>query len=411
MIAPVGDPGDGGFMKPHYVRGSDELLQLLSKWGISHDAAARIESTLRTERIVSERTLVLRSAVNVNYRLRIKPMASAREGDQRGKVILLALPISDGENQWEREFSSIEDTLMMLQDKLALPLSQINGIRNSLSSGRETEIGGTPSGVSFSVPANQLIELGMLEKDSFSYRCRLPRFHELRDLVTAPNSPNAYFQRFEETLRVSSSAMRQFEDFEKEFGGLDDEAWNSLKAEAAHYLMARHAGGRGWQQLFDILNQARAYNYLVHIGCTSVRFISRAKKQGIETPDLEGVSGTGKVLCEVKTINISDQEIQARGTARYKSAELGKGFFSKLHLDIDKATKQLRAYDPVGDARHLLYFNICFDDSFAEYKEEYFNQIDEHLRLNPFSGIELVFHNDQTAFYKPLTMAAATVVN
>src|SRR5580692_10208277 len=105
------------------------------------------------------------------------------------------------------------------------------------------------------------------------FRQQLPRLYELRDLIANPTSPGAYFQNLDNNLQVSPTAMQAFSDREKDFQGLDAAAWAYLKDEAVPYLSRKATNGRGWQQLFDILNQARAYNYLKSIGCASVRFV------------------------------------------------------------------------------------------------------------------------------------------
>jgi len=69
----------------------------------------------------------------------------------------------------------------------------------------------------------------------------------------------------------------------------------------------------------------------------------------------------------------------------------------------------LRAYDETGQARYCVFLNLCFDEFFGEYKEEYFQQINEYLCSNSPEGIEIVVHNERTAFHKNLTLTPATV--
>src|SRR4030042_4873803 len=110
--------------------------------------------------------------------------------------------------------------------------------------------------------------------------------------------------------------------------------------------MKPEPSGRGWQQLITILNQARAYNYLRGIGCSSVRFIPKATQKGVEPPDLEGTLCTLKVLCEVKTINVSEEEalLRRNGTVGTTTNRLETGFFNKLKSDLMKANQQMDAY-------------------------------------------------------------------
>ncbi len=246
------------------------------------------------------------------------------------------------------------------------------------------------------------------------FRTQMPRLYELRDLKPDPTSPNVYFQNFEQHVRESPHHVEQiYLRWEKELQGLDSNAWEFLKGEASPYLVHKDRSGRGWQQLFDILNQARAYNYLRTLSCSNVRFIPRAEKQGLRTPDLEAVLGPERILCEVKTVSISQEEVRARNdfTVRSIAIRLEGGFFRKLRSDILDAKDQMHAYDAMGTAQRYVYINPCFDDFLAQCKEEYFRQIDQYLSDNPIPAVKLIFHNDHTAFYKPLAMTNATVVN
>lgn len=242
----------------------------------------------------------------------------------------------------------------------------------------------------------------------------MPRLYELRDLIADPSSSDAYFQRdFDDRLQNSDHVRQIYARWESDLQGLDAAAWESLKNEVSPYLTRRQSG-RGWEQMFNILNQAHAYKYLKGLGCSNIHFIPRFTDR---TPDLEAVLGSCSVLCEVKTINISQDEVKARvktrqtPTVRFTETKLKDGFFGKLDFDIADAKSQLHAYDSSETAQCYIYLNFAFDDFFAEYKEQYFQQIDEHLSRNPISGVQLVFHNDETAFYRPLTMKNALVVN
>jgi hypothetical protein len=244
-------------------------------------------------------------------------------------------------------------------------------------------------------------------------RTQLPRIYELRDLTADPTSPDAYFQNFDEYVQDSLHVRQIYARWEKDLQGLDHDAWEFLKSEASPYLMHKDRSGRGWQQLFGILNQAHAYNYLKAIGSSNVRFIPRAKQRSMRTPDLEGLLGSGRVLCEVKTINISEKEVHARNdfTVVNITNQLDDGFLQKLRSDITEAKGQMHAYDATDEVRYYVYINLCFDDFLGAYKEEYFRQIDQYLSDCLTPGIDLVFHNDRTPFHNALAMTTATVVN
>src|SRR5712664_1198752 len=102
--------------------------------------------------------------------------------------------------------------------------------------------------------------------------CReLERMSELRDYSVTLGSANAYFQN-DDTKFTDPRKRRFFLDIERDLHGLDIEAWAFLKDEALPRLQAKHPT-RGWEQLFETLNEAKGYNYLVHIGCSDVKFI------------------------------------------------------------------------------------------------------------------------------------------
>lgn len=174
----------------------------------------------------------------------------------------------------------------------------------------------------------------------------LPRIDELRELVENRASPDAYFQKFEQTLNEWPPKKRQFTDLECELQGLDLPAWQHLKKDIAPLLQRRHPT-RGWQPLFDKLNHVNAYNYLAGMGCTARRFIPESPISGRKTPDLEAQLGHTKVLCEVKTINISEIEATRRthGGVGSTEAQVSDGFFKKLTADLRNAkSKWMRAW-------------------------------------------------------------------
>jgi hypothetical protein len=243
------------------------------------------------------------------------------------------------------------------------------------------------------------------------FRTELPRLYDLKDCIRDPNSFDAYFLDFENRLVGSAHVKDVYVQLENTLQGLDAQAWEHLKSESRSLLTARHHGGRGWQQLFDILSEARAYNYLKSRAATNLRFIPRARER---TPDLECFFSLDRVLCEVKSINISDDEVAYRINpvrARSLASTVSPEFLKKLRQTIENAQKQLLAFDPTRSAKHIVYLNVVFDDFLAECKEAYFRQIDRDLAESAKSDTTLVICNDHTAFYKPLRMQFAEVDN
>ena len=104
------------------------------------------------------------------------------------------------------------------------------------------------------------------------HRRELPRIYELRDLLPNPPPPGAYFCDLDKSLAEIPQELRQFRDLESDLQGLNAAAWNFLKSELEPLLTAQDAK-RGWQPLWDRLNQAKAYNHLKDAGYRNIEFI------------------------------------------------------------------------------------------------------------------------------------------
>lgn len=244
--------------------------------------------------------------------------------------------------------------------------------------------------------------------------CRDPllRVYELRDLIEDPSNPHAYFQSFEETIRTESSKRQVWLAREREFNRLDDDSWEFLKTEALPYLTSRDRL-RGWSQLISMLNQARGYNFLVDQGYRNVRFIPRATAKSMETPDLEAEAGPTKVLCEVKSLQISltEAERRASGGIGTSTVQLEAGFFNKLTSDLVKARRQMHSFNDSPGTRRIVFVVPDFDDFLGEYKQSYFEQIDAFLASDPVPDMDVVFYNQRTAFHSQVALKHAAVVN
>lgn len=245
------------------------------------------------------------------------------------------------------------------------------------------------------------------------FRHEMLRVYELQDLIDDRFASKAYFRNFDDSIRDESEKKKTWLQREQVFQRLGPEAWQFLKREAKPYLTNQNARGRGHQQLISILNQAWAYNYLIDEGCSRVAFIPTVKTKGQETPDLEGELEERRVLCEVKTLSISDDEANRRQThgGGGTTASLQIGFFDKLTSNLCKAKSQMRSYDKSANARFIAFIVLDFDDVLGEYKANYFSQIDRYLAANPVHGIDIVFYNQRTAFHFSISMNYAQVIN
>jgi surface-adhesin protein E len=179
------------------------------------------------------------------------------------------------------------------------------------------------------------------------FRKRYPRIYELREFVPSPHPPEAYFKDLDISLAQISQKRKQYDDIESELAGLDEAAWSFLKQEARPYVLKRDKH-RAWQQLFDILNQAKAYGYLKREGCQDIAFIPRSTIDGQQTPDLKATDTEGPVLCEVKTLNVSKDEIDRMKTGGVGATQsrLNDAFLNKLTTPLSAAERQMATYFP-----------------------------------------------------------------
>jgi hypothetical protein len=146
---------------------------------------------------------------------------------------------------------------------------------------------------------------------------------------------------------------------------------------------------RGWQSLFDKLNQAKAYNYLRSAGYLNIRFVPPSAVKGQQTPDLQA----DRVFCEVKTINISEIELNRRdsGGVGTSTDNLDEGFFRKLSSDLRKAKGQMVAFCADSGIKLIAYVIVNFDDSLHEYADRYQANIDQYIAGDPVPGLRVVF--------------------
>src|ERR1700732_1165341 len=138
------------------------------------------------------------------------------------------------------------------------------------------------------------------------------RILELREASIALNSASAYF-RADDDKFTDPVKVKYFAEIDRNLAMLPEDAWKQIKIDLVNRIAVRHPT-RGWQPLFDIFNEVRAYNYLQDMGYEDIRFIPRAKANNLRTPDLEAVYNDTPILCEVKTINTSDKELHRRAT-------------------------------------------------------------------------------------------------
>ena len=122
-------------------------------------------------------------------------------------------------------------------------------------------------------------------------------------------------------------------------------------------------------------------------------FHPRATVAGTQTPDLEARLRGEWLVCEVKTINYSEDEALRRQMPvglLDMNDKLPQEFFRKLDKTLALAKSQIDAHCRGQTARKIVYVIVHPDDLLNEYAERYTEQIAEHLRTRSPDGIEIV---------------------
>ena len=217
---------------------------------------------------------------------------------------------------------------------------------------------------------------------------KFDRLYELRDL----GGQEDYFSDIDERLDDPLS-LKKLAELAESLNRLDEESWNYLKCQCKP-LLSKVSEDRGWTPLFDRFNEAKGYGYLLDWGCSSLKFIARSDKNGHQTPDLEASDGTSEYLCEVKTINISDEEIEHRKNRKAKEVAyvLSNGLKSKLEDVASKAASQLRGYQGAENKIRIVFFVICLDDWQPEARKAIFPEIQTFLDKFGEGEIDFVLH-------------------
>lgn len=214
------------------------------------------------------------------------------------------------------------------------------------------------------------------------------RLYELKDISAKNgNSKDCYFEDLNELIGRENLYYTKLAN---ELNRLDESSWKFLKKEISHELCIKN-NKRGWAQLFSKLNEAKGYGHLLDKGCNKVNFIPKSQKNGVETPDLIVMDNEITFLCEVKTINKSDCEIQRRKDRSTKEVgfELNDGLKSQLDKVIIKAKSQLANYPNSNVMSKIVYVLLDNDDWQPEAKEALYPEIISYIQKFNEDGVEI----------------------
>jgi len=215
----------------------------------------------------------------------------------------------------------------------------------------------------------------------------LERIRELVAMAEDARRPESYPRNFDRSVAANALNRKLLAHYERDLRTLDPEAWRALKAAAIKRLIRKKR--KGWEPLFDILNEAKAYAYLAALGCTGIQMIPPSYEY--KTPDLRADLNGRLVLCEVKTINMSDdgRTISAAGSSSPRGRCLSEEFLGgKLTWTLRAAKAQLDAF-PAPGARKIAYVVFTPDHSLNGCADDYSLQLTAFLMERPPEGVEV----------------------
>ena len=182
---------------------------------------------------------------------------------------------------------------------------------------------------------------------------------------------DSFFSDFQQSCQISELKLRYYKTYDNAFRALDDCSWKVLKSKALDHFMD-HRKGQLKQGFFNQLNEAFAYRHLLRQGYLSVRIL---RETGQKTPDIEFRERRLIRYCEVKTIGISDQEIERRESIQSFGGDiymrLNPGFFNKFKCVLDQASQQLS----IKGSHGLIFVVMLNDDIALDYYSDYRRQI------------------------------------
>ena len=207
----------------------------------------------------------------------------------------------------------------------------------------------------------------------------------LQELVAAVRTAHPgdnFFRNFKTSLARHPLKRKYFEVYERALQCLDENSWGNLRTKAVdHFHESR--GRQLKAPFFDQLNDAFAYRWLVHNGFSNVTILSenRYPKSREKRPDLTFCMLGRLYACDVKTIGVSDAELDRRQSAptyydRSNYQVLAPGFFKKIDDAIEKGAEQIVQCADAG----LIFIVVHGDDFTSTFHAEHRAQLTRHLR-------------------------------
>lgn len=187
-----------------------------------------------------------------------------------------------------------------------------------------------------------------------------------------------YLDGIDLSLELFPQARSAVATYERVLRTLDDGAWGILKEKVIREFSTGKNDGRGKHQFYNHLNEAFAFRFLLQSGYQQVTLIPEdtAKKNKPKSPDIRFIRNNSFAYCEVKTINISENEIaRMQSENSFNSSiyqQLDNPFLkTKFTGDIRHASEQISSLGTDG----LVYIIAHFDDFTLAHYSTYRQQI------------------------------------
>jgi len=242
------------------------------------------------------------------------------------------------------------------------------------------------------------------------------RFEELINELTRIYKNDYWLEEYNDKIGRNLNLNDQIKKYNLALYELDIESWLVLKQKLIKKFN-QPENNRGKYDFFSTMNEAFAYKYLKISGSSKLKIIVEGDK---ENPDISYETNGKNEFCEVKTINISDQEIvKMNQSNKVQSDEdiynifhegkelsidcnkeyskLSLGFFNKLKKDLEKASSQI-SKDNNGSG--IIFIIIHFDDFTHYFIENYIESIKCYMR-NEWNSLRvyfMIFSNEECLY-------------
>jgi hypothetical protein len=217
----------------------------------------------------------------------------------------------------------------------------------------------------------------------------LPRLYQLY-LRSAQSHPDNYFSYVDSPV-ASLLADESYIKLDLRLAKLDSAAFEHLISRAAPLVTLRDRDHRRhWTALFNVLNEAKGYEFLLARGYSEIRFLPPSQKT--KSPDLVAQApGTGALL-EVKTLSRSDTDIESMGKVFSAAIHLSEGFKRKVRECYTEATEQCRAIDPFRARKWYAYICIELDADVAVSRSN-IRRLEEFIRSVENGECEIAYES------------------